>query len=242
MIRPLANLLYRHKDPTRNWREDPTQLTTDVERRTVCGLRVGGVFEGLASLGPASHAQHASRGYPEWHSKGLKCIIEDGRIGDITIFLRPTRPFAPFPGRFLRNGTAITLAAATTPEQLIQLLGEPFGRSNNDWDSATMLFYENESGEAQFAFDKNRNTLDSIEFWYEPELSQKDACKTYGIDKSFPDIYRRKLSEHPEPTTTRPPIASHNSQQQAQQTNNSPPTKPKNPSSSVGYFPPPVSS
>ena len=37
-----------------------------------------------------------------------------------------------------------------------------------------MLFYcENESSEADCPFDKARNTLDSIEFWYERTLPKK---------------------------------------------------------------------
>lgn len=193
MLRPLANLVYRRKDPTRDWREDPTQWTVDVRKCAVCGTPVGHPFSGLAPLGPSEDARQAARGYPEWRSKGVFCIIEHGRIGDITIVLRPSKVFQPFPGRFFADGQSIQLSGATTVDGLQRLLGPPFGQSNNDWDDATVLFYEWESGEAQFAFGNDTRTLDSIEFWYEPELSQPGACETYGIPTPFPDHLKRKL-------------------------------------------------
>jgi hypothetical protein len=193
MIRPLSNLLYRSRDPTRQWREDATRWVVDVRRCTVCGTPVGEGFAGLSPLGPSEDARQAARGYPEWRSKGVFCIIEHGRIGDITVVLRPSRMFKPFPGKFLRDGQPIDLSNATTTEELVRHLGEPFGKSDNEWDDATVLFYEWDTGEAQFAFGNDTGTLDSIEFWYEPELSQPGACETYGIAKPFPDELKRKL-------------------------------------------------
>jgi len=56
-------------------------------------------------------------------------------------------------------------------------------------------FYEFEAGETQFAFGNDTGTLDSIEFWYEPELQQAGACETYGIHKLFPESFKRKLPQ-----------------------------------------------
>jgi hypothetical protein len=195
MIRTLGNLLYRSKDPTRAWRADASQWVVDVRRCTVCGTAVGGPFAGLAALGPSENARQAARGYPEWRSKGVFCVVEHGRIGDITVVLRPSKLFKPFPGRFLNDGRPIDLSNTATVETLTTLLGEPFGTSNNDWDDATVLFYEWDTGEAQFAFGNDTGTLDSVEFWYEPELAQSGACDTYGIDKVFPDQFKRTLPE-----------------------------------------------
>jgi hypothetical protein len=193
MIAALSNLLYRAKDPTRSWQPDPSRLIIDVARCTLCGTPVGGPFSALTPLGPSSVAKAASRGYPEWHGLGIHCVVEDGLLGDMTIVLRPSRVFRAFPGRFLANDRPIDLTNRTTPEQLVEFLGEPFGRSDNDWDDALVFFYEHESGEAQFAFGNDDETLDSIAFWYEPELSQAGACETYGIRKPFPENRRRKL-------------------------------------------------
>ena len=120
-IRPLANLLYRHKrshaiigreDALRSWRS-----MSSAEPSAAC--RVGGIFEGLGcAVAVGSHAQHASRGYPEWRTRrGLQ--VHRGRgagIGDITIVLQPSRTtFAAFPGRFLvRDGTAIQASRSAT--------------------------------------------------------------------------------------------------------------------------------
>jgi hypothetical protein len=195
MLRPLTNLLYRRKDPTRMWRPDATQLVADVRRCTFCDVPVGGNFSQLVPLGPSEDAKQAAKGYPEWPSKGVFCVVEHGRIGDLTIVLRPSKAFRSFPGRFLNGGEPITLTNATRLEELIAQLGEPFGTSNNDWDDAKVLFYEFPAGETQFAFGNDTGALDSIEFWYEPELQQKGACETYGISKVFPEEFKRKLPE-----------------------------------------------
>ena len=164
MLRPLANLLYRRKDPTRGFLADPARLAVDVTRCTVAGAAVGGPFGALDPLGPSDHAGRAAQGYPEWRKLGLHCIIEHGRIGDISVVLRPSRAFRAYAGPFLSNGTPVALSHATTPEELAALLGEPFGRSANDWDDAVVFFYEHPAGEAQFAFGHDTGTLDSIEF------------------------------------------------------------------------------
>jgi len=194
MLRPLTNLLYRRHDPTRDWHPDVTRLIADVRRCTLCDVPVGGALAGLAPLGPSENARAAAKGYPEWPSKGVYCVVEQDRIADLTIILRPSRAFAAFPGRFLNDGSPIELTNALRPEALIAQLGEPFGTSDNDWDDATVLFYEFDTGEAQFGFGNDTGTLDSIEFWYEPELAQAGACDTYGINKAFPDALKRKLA------------------------------------------------
>ena len=195
MLRPLINFLYRQHDPTRAWREDVTQLIADVRRCTLCDVPVGGNFVKLSPLGPSEDARSAARGYPDWHSKGVFCVVEHGRIADLTIVLRPSRAVKPFPGRFLNDGQRLDVSNATRPEELIAQLGDPFGKSDNDWDDAMVWFYEFEAGETQFAFGNDTGTLDSIEFWYEPELQQAGACETYGIHKLFPESFKRKLPQ-----------------------------------------------
>jgi hypothetical protein len=145
-------------------------------------------------LGRSENARQAARGCFEWRSKGLYCCIEDGRLADISVSLVASRGFAAFGGRVLYWGEAISVSRATTPEMLVGLIGEPFGRSNNTWDDAVVLFYEYDCGEVQWAFGKKGGTLEMIEVWYEPELSQGNACETYGIGKPFPEELRRTLS------------------------------------------------
>ena len=121
-------------------------------------------------------------------------MIENGRLADFTVILLPSRRFRGFPGQILSDGKPLPITHQTTADQLVTLLGEPFGTSHNDWDDATVLFYEFDTGEVQCAFDKSRRTLDSLEFWYEPELSQKGACSDLlASDKPFPDQLHRQL-------------------------------------------------
>jgi hypothetical protein len=197
MFPRLFNFLFRAKDPTRLWTPDRNRLAVDIRRCTLCEAALGGPFENLHPLGPSENARRAARGYPEWCSKGIYCMIENERLADFTVIPLPSRRFRGFTGQILSNGKPLAITNQTTTDHLIELLGEPFGTSNNDWDDATVVFYEFETGEVQFAFDKSRRTLDSIEFWYEPELSQKGACETYGIPKTFPDRLRRTLPSAP---------------------------------------------
>ncbi len=105
MFRPLANLLYRRRDPSRFWLEDSSKLIVDIARCSVCQVHVGGFIEDLCPLGPSEDAQRAAKGYLEWYSKGVSCIVEDGKVGDFTINISPTLPrTAAFPGQFHHNG------------------------------------------------------------------------------------------------------------------------------------------
>lgn len=191
----ISNLLYRGRDPTRTWVADPSRLEVDIHRCTLCGAPLAGDFRTLEPLGPTANARRASRGYLEWDSTGVHLMIDKEIICDMTILLRPSGRYRAFPGRIMDGLRTLAIEGDTTAEQLVALLGEPWARSNNDWDDAVVLYYEYSTGEVQYAFDKERGTLDSIEFWYEPELSQEGACETYGIDKEFPAAFRRKLPD-----------------------------------------------
>ncbi len=83
------------------------------------------------------------------------------------------------------------LSQTTTMDQVREMIGAPFAEAGDEWDP--ILFYEFATGEAQFYFEAHSETLESIELWYEPELSQANACKAYGIDKEFPTEFKRSL-------------------------------------------------
>jgi len=195
MLRAFSNIIFRGKDPTRFWIADPSALIVDVRRCTICGGTLGGDFTNLRGLGPSEDARKAARGRLEWGSLGVCCSVENGRIADFTVTTANSVSFRRFAGTILNDHVPVSISARTTPEQLAAVLGEPFGRSNNEWDDAMVFFYEFDTGEVQFAFDRKRGTLDTIEFWYEPELSRDGACKDYGIEKPFPKELRRELPE-----------------------------------------------
>jgi len=194
LLLPLLNVLHRRKDPTRHWHSDPSQLTIDIAHCTLANIPLGGPSDSLSPLGPSENARQSARGYPAWYSKGLSASIEHHRLADFIIYLRPAKPFRPFTGKILCNNNPTSLSPNAKIAEVVSLLDEPFARSKNDWDSATVLFYETPTGEAQFAFDKETGKLISIECWYEPELSQPGACQTYGIERDFPDNLRRTLT------------------------------------------------
>ncbi|HEX3851427.1 MAG TPA: hypothetical protein VHW01_10705 [Polyangiaceae bacterium] len=56
-----------------------------------------------------------------------------------------------------------------------------------------MLYYEHPAAEVQFGFAEHLGTLDAIEVWFEPELSQPSALERNGISKLFPTELCRRL-------------------------------------------------
>lgn len=190
MFRFFSNLLYRDRDPTRDWVADPAQLIVDIRRCTLCGVPLGGPFAGLAALGRSENARAAALGSPSWGSRGLYCTVEDGRIADFTVSLVGYRTTPPFPGIIHGDGQPLPISSATTLEQLQELLGQPFAES--DADGETVLFYEYPAGEVQVTFTRRSGPLEAIELNFEPELSQPGTLEWYRIDKPFPAELRRK--------------------------------------------------
>lgn len=194
MFRALSNLFSRSGDATRDWVFDPSRLIVDVELCTLCGAAVGGKLAGFAALGPSEDARASARGLPNWRSRGVYCSVADGSVSDFTIELASSRGGGPsekqtFPGGFTRLGRPLDISVRTTAEQLRELLGEPFAES--DADGERVVFYEYPAGETQFTFDRSRRTLEAIECWYEPELSDPRALESYRIERAFPDELRR---------------------------------------------------
>ena len=193
MLRSITNRFYRRKDPTRDWVAVPAATDVDLRRCTIGGAAMGGAFAALRGLGPSEDARHAARGYPRWYSKGIFAVIENDRLTDLMLVFTGGE-FVPFAGRFFLEGTPVKVSSDSTPESIVGLLGEPFGQSVKE-EGCVILFYEYEEGEVQFAFDTQRQVLESIDFQYDPELSDRGACEYYGIEKTFPDNLRRSITD-----------------------------------------------
>jgi hypothetical protein len=191
VFRALSNLLYRDRDPTRAWVATPSPLIADVRRCTLCGVALGGNFSGLSALGPSEDARQSSLGAANWRSRGVYCKAEGGQLSAFTLELDRSAGLQPFQGVILNDGQPLAISNQTTPERLQSALGDPFGQSAADGE--TVLFYEYASGEVQFTFSRNLGTLESIECCYEPDLSWPDQLAWYGIEKPFPEEFRRRL-------------------------------------------------
>jgi hypothetical protein len=190
VFRALSNLLFRGQDPTRDWLSEPSKLVVDVERGTLCGVAVGSSFAGLAALGPSDDARQSARGLSHWGACGIWCTRDEDLLSDFTVSL-VWDGGKPFPGVILHSGKPVAISKQTTREQLLGLLGEPFAESNAEGD--TVLYYEHPAAEVQFTFTEHLGTLEGIEVWYEPELSQPGALEQNGISKPFPPELRRRL-------------------------------------------------
>jgi hypothetical protein len=188
----VSNLLFRHKDPTRDWVADPDALIIDIRRCTLAGTALGADFRELRKLGPTENARKTVRGIFEWYSKGIYCRINNQKLSDFTAVLSGS-DFMPFAGRFVVEDKPVAVSAQSTPEAIMALLGEPFGRSDQE-ESTLVLFYEFECGEVQFAFNKDLAALETIEFWFSPELADQRAREAYGIPDPFPDAFHRSLN------------------------------------------------
>ena len=193
MLLPLMNLLYRGKDLTRYFKVDSSLLAVDIVRCTLANVPLAGRLEDLSAMGPSEDARQSGRGFPNWYSKGISATIKNQRLAEFSISLHRSKPFRPFPGKILCDGEVTSLTLNSSIPEVVKLLGEPFGNSRDDGDSATVLFYEHTVGEVQFAFGNESGGAESIEFWYEPELSREGTCESYGIQREFPAALRRRL-------------------------------------------------
>jgi hypothetical protein len=187
----LANLLYRHKDPTRDWVRAPEPVVIDLRKLTVAGAHLGGPIEGLRSLGRTTNAHAATRGHLYWSDLGVSCEVNGDMIEFFEIPFIANVLFRPFNGRFTVDGRETKISRTTTQQQLTALLGPPFATSNVDDDIVTVLFYESEHGEAQFAFGADTGELESIELWDDPELDHDPARADYGITAPAPNLRRK---------------------------------------------------
>jgi hypothetical protein len=142
-----------------------------------CGLTLLGSQPGSTE----PYADHFdSNGTANFDASGIELGIKDGVLDYAFITM------ANFSGKFLKNGSVISISTQSTPEEIVLQFGEPYWTDNKD-DDETILFYEYQNGriELQFEFPGKRE-LGFITLSRNGVLSQADQRKAYGVAKNWP--------------------------------------------------------
>ena len=129
------------RNPTLDWVRDPARpLVLDLDTNSLSGVPLGGPFESLEFLGPATRSKYSLLW--EFSSLGVAAEDEDGRIGSLFVVPLPDENFnlEPFTGEIVVNGRPASISWISRVEDVIQTFGEPTGRDEDPDES--VLFYE----------------------------------------------------------------------------------------------------
>ena len=129
------------RDATLDWVRDPARpLVLDLDTNSLSGVPLGGPFESLEFLGPATKSKHSQLW--EFSSLGVAAEDEDGRIGSLFVVPLPDENFnlEPFTGEIVVNGRPASISWVSRVEDVIQTFGEPTSRDEDP--DETVLFYE----------------------------------------------------------------------------------------------------
>jgi hypothetical protein len=132
------------RNPTLDWVRNPARpLVLDLDTNSLSGVPLGGAFESLEFLGPATRSKHSQLW--EFSSLGVAAEDEDGRIGSLFVVPLPDENFSlePFTGGIVINGRPATISWISRVEDVIRTFGEPTSRDEDPEE--TILFYEVES-------------------------------------------------------------------------------------------------
>ncbi len=139
------------KDLTRDWvAHRAVRLQIDLGRLTLCGVAIDARIELLEGLGPTENRRAARSGKLYYYSKGLEIEVNDGLFDSFTIHW--DKPgYRPWRGEAVYEGSPIALDAGTTPEKLLELVGEPDEREDDE--TGTSLEYFRDDGWCDIQFD-----------------------------------------------------------------------------------------
>ena len=149
--------------------------TIDLVHLTIGDLKIGHEFSPSSSFIEDSEKPGTYSNEPS----GIELGTKEGILDSIFIVLEP------FTGRFLFDGKAMGLKAATTVTEIEQQLGEPYWTDRDDGE--IILFYEFASGtlEIQFEFWENKG-LACILITRNGVLSTEEQRKSYGVTMPWP--------------------------------------------------------
>lgn len=136
----LRNLL-GPRNPTLDWVRDPArQLVLDLDAKSLSGVPLGGAFEGLEFLGPATRSKYSQLW--EFSSLGIAAEDEDGQIGSLFVVPLPDENFSlePYTGEVIVNGETAPISWLSRVDDVIRTFGEPTKRDEDP--DETVLFYE----------------------------------------------------------------------------------------------------
>lgn len=186
----IRDWLSGRKNPTADWVRDPNQrLAVDVARGTLCGVAFGEPIGRVAFLGPTERVRKECSDL-EFLAQGVSVGISEGLIESYSIWWQDYLEvgFTPYAGSILRDGEPLGWNRATTENEIVSALGQPYFRDQDD--SETILFYEPKDRwgrltERQIELDEN-GKLKALLISPEPMLADEATRRSLGIDKPWP--------------------------------------------------------
>jgi hypothetical protein len=183
----LLDFLFNRSYPTSDWQAfDGRELHFDFDKNALCNVAIGDRMERLRFLGPVEDPPEARQDHLVYRSKGFYVDLEDGRIASYLLTwndpsCHTTHP--TFTGKCLLHGQEIALSWETSEQQVIDSLGEPYWRDEDE--DEVILFYEHDQIEWQVEFEKGCG-LRAITVVSPPMLADKQQREAYRITKPWP--------------------------------------------------------
>ena len=177
-------------DPTRKWVAlAGLNLHFDFSQHALCGVQVGEDLDLLQRLGPAEDGRAARLGSYRYYSKGFE-VCSDGNVVESYVLVWRddlAEGYKPFVGDCKLGGTDISLSAETTEEDIVEIFGSPYWRSQ-DADEV-LLFYEGgyEHGEMEWQVELTpQGKLKRMTILSPPLLASEEQRRRYEVTKPWP--------------------------------------------------------
>lgn len=130
------------------WPPEPTvPLAFELSPPSLSGVGIGAPVEDLQRFGKPDNKARAKDGYFFWYRHGF-AIDTDARGVDSFLFKwkatwepgygKPNVEARPFAGTCTLDGNSISLGATTTETQVVELMGEPESRDEEDPDDVVL--------------------------------------------------------------------------------------------------------
>lgn len=188
----LLDRLRGRKSPTGEWREDRSvRLVIDLDRFELCGVGLGEPIERLSFLGPSESLDF------DYHRKGLRVDVTDGRLDGLTIALEP--------GAFLGTGSdeavrafagGIRIAAVERSgsqrwreRDFTEAWGQPYWRDEDE--DEVLLFFEFPGREVQVELSPEGRARVLV-LTPDPLLADPEQRASYRVDRAWPPTYEQE--------------------------------------------------
>lgn len=179
--------MFGKKNPSGKWTKQATDLSVDLNQRTLNGISLGSSLNGLSFLGPDEDRHTFRQGELSYYSQGL--VVEfDIKAQTITAFhLVLDDPlevdFTPFSQTVIKDGRSISLGLITAKNCEAQW-GEVFWRDEDEEE--IICFYEFTDAEWQLEFDLSSGSMKRMIVTSDPLMADPTQREMYGVTKNYP--------------------------------------------------------
>jgi len=178
------------RDPASLWKADPgVKLEFDLEEGSCCGVRLGTRAASFSKLGPPSNPKPTKKQTYLWKDLGFEACTYEGMLDYLCVTFNALEynPVKPYPGAVLRGGKALDLGPASTVEDVVRILGEPFAVYADDEDDEVTrtLYYATRTQEVEIEFLK-AGMLHAIAVYTDPSMADPKTRQKLNCTKPWP--------------------------------------------------------